>query len=215
MNNNIISNEEILDIFKYIDEFKDVMSESDIKKKRDSIVERLSFLVYSQTKMYKSFPNYEDLVQEGFVGLIKAVNRFDYKRFPNFFVFCSQWIRHYIKRAASKFDVVYSPDRQRVIYSELGQDEEEEDYDYDLEEIIFSKEKERVVKEVISTIPERERDIISKSFGFIDGGPQTLRQIGGQLDLTHERVRQLKNNTLEKLKKNKRLIQLIDGSENV
>ena len=208
----ITSNADIMDMFKDIDEFKkssDLPQDkigSVVTKKQDEIINKLSFLVYSQAKQYRNFPNYDDLVQEGFIGLLKAVRRFKWERFPNFFVFSEQWIRNYIKRAASRFDVVYNPNKSRVMYEEP--EENEIDPEETPDEILFAQERLVSINKILSEFPERDREIVQRIFGLDGTNPQTLREIGPQFNLTYERIRQIKNNVLKKLKKNQELNEL-------
>src|SRR5271157_2371799 len=121
-----MTNSDVMKIFEDIDSIKESNQISDVQKKQQvdslqtKIIEGLSFLVYSNAKGYRKFPNYEDLVQEGFIGLLRAVRKFNRKLFPNFFVYSERWIRHCIKRSASRFDVVYCPNKNRVVYSETS-----------------------------------------------------------------------------------------------
>jgi RNA polymerase sigma factor (sigma-70 family) len=205
----IVSNADIMKMFQDIGEFRanSALSEAAVEvsvlKLQDNIINKLSFLVYNQTRQYKKFPNYDDLVQEGFIGLIKSVRKFKWEMFPNFFVYSNQWIRHYVKRAASKFDVVYNPDRTRVIYSEP--DDDEIDKGDTPEEAYFNNERSIRINEILDGFPEREREIVRKIFGLNGQGKQTLREIGPQFNMTYERVRQIKNNVLNKLRKNQEL----------
>jgi len=205
----IISNADIMEMFKKIDEFKESSTlpqdkiDSTVTKKQDEIINRLSFLVYNQARQYRNFPNYDDLVQEGFIGLIKAVRSFKWERFPNFFVFSDQWIRHYVKRAASRFDVVYNPDKTRVVYAEP--DEDEADPNENPDEILWNTERKESIMEVLNGLPERDRIIVCKIFGLGGHEQQTLREIGPLFGISHERIRQIKENVLVKLKKNQEL----------
>jgi len=58
------------------------------------------------------------------------------------------------------------------------------------------------VAELLETLSGRERDIVEMYFGFEDGTLYTLDEIGRRLDLTRERVRQIKNKALLKLRQN-------------
>jgi RNA polymerase primary sigma factor len=58
------------------------------------------------------------------------------------------------------------------------------------------------INRVLSTLPQRERDIIKMSFG-IGTQPLTLDEIADKFDLTRERVRQIKDNVIKKLKSRK------------
>lgn len=211
-----MTNTETIELFKQIDEMKEAnilpqeVLAKEINAIHSKIVEGLSFLVYSNTKMYRKFPNYEDLVQEGFIGLLRAVRKFDHTLFPNFFVYSERWIRHSVKRAASRFDIVYNPNKNRVVYaepSELGIEEEIEDTP---EQVFFDKERGNRIEEVLCEFPDRDREIVKRIFGLGDyrHQPQTLREIGPMFDLTHERIRQIKNKVIAKLRKNESLNEL-------
>jgi RNA polymerase sigma factor (sigma-70 family) len=201
----VFSNDEVIKIFKQIDLLKNDQSKStEINKLRDEIVKSLSFLVYENTKSYRKFPNYEDLVQEGFIGLIKAVKKFDYNKYPNFFMYANQWIKNGVKRSASRFDIVYNPERKRVVYAEI---EKEEIDPINVEDIFLNKERQIKLKEIINEFSDRDKEIIKRLFG-IDKNQQTLREIGKELDLTHERIRQIKNGLVNKLRDNKKLEEL-------
>ncbi len=57
------------------------------------------------------------------------------------------------------------------------------------------------VNKYLDELPEREKDIIKLRYGLYDGRPRTLREIGEKYGISKERVRQLENNILNKLKK--------------
>jgi len=205
-----ISNDQVIEMFKSAESIKNDKNlspeqiEQQVKVIHNEIIKELSFLVYNNSRPYRRFSNYEDLVQEGFIGLLKAVRRFDYNRFPNFFIYAEQWIRNGVKRSASRFDVVYNPERKRVVYAEITSDangKEEEDPTTP-EDTFFVKEIQARVKEVLDEFSERDREIVKRIFGLGDQTPQTLREIGPDFNLTYERVRQIKNNVISKLKKN-------------
>ena len=97
-----MTNVETIKLFEEIDDIKtnntlpEEIRNREVASIQNKIVEKLAFLVYSNTKLYRKFPNYEDLVQEGFIGLLKAVRKFDRNLFPNFFVYSdkqSKWNR--------------------------------------------------------------------------------------------------------------------------
>jgi RNA polymerase sigma factor (sigma-70 family) len=209
-----MSNSQAMNLFKEAESIKNDINltaeevERKVRAIHDRLITELDFLVHSHTMMYVKYPNYEDLVQEGYIGLMKAVRRFDYTRFPNFFVYSEQWIRHSVKRAASRFDVVYSPNRERVVYAEPAELGIEESDDSTPEDTFFSKERAEQINLVLDDFPERDREIVKRIFGLDGFKPQTLRDIGPLYDLTHERVRQIKNNVISKLRKNQRLSEL-------
>lgn len=195
-----------MDIFKEIE----VINNSDlnekekdalIKKKRDRIITQLMFLVYSSARQYRSLPNYEDLVQEGLIGLIKATRKFEWRKFPNFFIYCRQWIINGILKAASRFDVVYNPNKIKVIYAEPL--EEEIDLENNPDDIYFTNEIRKNVIRETNKLPERERSVVKQYFGIGKYDETTLQEIGAQYNLSRERVRQIKDNALCRLKNRK------------
>lgn len=209
-----MTNAETLKLFEQIDDLKangnlpEEVLNREISATHDKIVEKLSFLVYSNCKMYRKFPNYEDLVQEGFIGLLRAVRKFNRNLFPNFFVYSERWIRHSVKRAASRFDIVYNPSKTRVVYAEPAEIGREEEADVTPEKTFFDKEKSSKIEEVLGDFPIRDREIVKRIFGLGEFDQQTLREIGPLFDLTHERIRQIKNKVILKLRKNESLNEL-------
>ena len=57
-----------------------------------------------------------------------------------------------------------------------------------------------LVREVLSTLSERESLILSRRYGLKDGTPRTLEEIGVQFGLTRERIRQIQEEALKKLR---------------
>lgn len=61
----------------------------------------------------------------------------------------------------------------------------------------------------LDRLTEREKDILLLRFGFIDGTPHTLEDIGLRYNVTRERIRQIEAKALQKLKKSKSVRQLL------
>jgi RNA polymerase primary sigma factor len=58
----------------------------------------------------------------------------------------------------------------------------------------------QLVSELVPRLPERERVILQQRFGLGDSGKLTLRSIGRRFGVTRERIRQLQNLALQKLR---------------
>jgi RNA polymerase primary sigma factor len=198
-----------------------------------------------------------DLIQEGNLGLIKAVERYDYKRGFRFSTYASWWIRHAIGRGlADKGREVRLPvhmleahyrlmKAQRQLASDLGrqpsneelakaarlsvekvermrnhlldqalsldrpvndedgrtlidvlQDGEESSAADLLSQHAISAELRRTLK----TLRPIEADILRRRFGLDDDEELTLKQIGEKYNLSRERIRQLQEQALTKMR---------------
>lgn len=58
----------------------------------------------------------------------------------------------------------------------------------------------RNLKEVLDTLSDREKNVLILRFGLDDGRPRTLEEIGGKMGVTRERIRQIEEKALKKLR---------------
>ncbi len=224
---------------------------------KNKLVESNLRLVVSVAKHYIGCGvSFQDLIQEGNIGLIKAVDKYDLDRGFRFSTYATWWIKQTISRAITDqsrtiripghmtelINKIKKSSRQLTValqrepsYAEIAKDlkikEEEvaEAYQYitsiaSLDDPIDDGEETTIgsliadnqvvdpvencehndmvaaIEKVLSTLSEREADILRLRFGLQGHDPLTLEEVGKKHDLTKERIRQIEIKALQKLR---------------
>jgi RNA polymerase primary sigma factor len=196
----------------------------------------------------------DDAIQEGSMGLVRAINQYDGSKHGNLGAYLPLWIQQYISRAvADKGRIIRLPvhvyetvqrlrQSHKEITEKLGREpsyaeiaieaeipveavlklleatQEQVSLESFLEdeandEVIlryfsvpsFEEEadneySEEYIRKSLSTLTERERFVISLRYGLYDGQERTLEDIGSDLHVTRERIRQIEAKALRKLR---------------
>jgi RNA polymerase primary sigma factor len=229
----------------------------DLKAKQALIAANLRLVIKVAKKYVNQGLAFQDLIEEGNLGLIKASEKFSWRRGFKFSTYATWWIRQSITRALSnqsrtvRVPVHVSEDIGRMervarqLSNALGRDPSQVEIakatKLKLEKIhklqrlsqrsisldvpvgdefntksivdfiedknitspaldVFLKLRTEKLRLLISTLTEKEQKVISMRFGFDEELPKTLEQTGLSLGVTRERIRQIEEKALQKIR---------------
>lgn len=224
-------------------------------------------LVFFTAKKYINCGlNFEDVIAEGNIGLIRAVEMFDPNKGFKFSTYAVFWIRQAILKAISnsnrairlpankieqivaikklqneyissfgklpsikylseKLDISEKNIKELISYqtevNSLDSLITHDDSDTTLGEIIedtkfenpekkyLIESQSKIIRSVLDTLTDKEAEVINKKFGLANGIAMTLEDIGKDMNLTKERIRQIEAQALKKLRNpsRKRMLQ--------
>ena len=154
-----------------------------------------------------------ELISEGNMGLLKAIEKFDESKDVKFISYAVWWIRQAMSDAIKKnkainfVEIEPNENNDSTINNKLVDEEDEysssnslysNEYDEKVKEITLNQK--AVVGKIMKSLNERERDIIEYYYGINNKKELNLIDIGKKYNLTSERVRQIKSNAIRKLR---------------
>lgn len=172
----------------------------------DKLVEsNLRFVVNVAKGYRKSGVPFSDLISEGNIGLITAAKKFDESKDVKFISYAVYWIRNSIQECIER----YNKNSSNEINAEAFTFDNSTSFDYSSsinnefeEELNIKQSRKASIDELMKTLKKREIKILSMYYGLLDGDEKTLDEIGQEMNLTKERVRQIKDKALVKLRTN-------------
>ena len=175
---------------------------------RDKIIKSNLKFVASVAKPYIGMGlSYPELIAEGNLGLMKAIDKFDYELGNKTISYSVWWIRQTILEALNKRNIINGDDSEfkTEVNEEMNTDDivnesYSEKYSEDDDTEIKIAEEVAVVANLLDCLNDREREVIKDYYGIDTDDELTLEEIGKKFNLTKERIRQIKESALKKLR---------------
>jgi len=174
------------------------LQEDSLAVKNQIIRANLRLVVSIAKKRVGTSNNFFELVSDGNMSLIRAVEKFDFSRGFKFSTYASWAIMKNFARSIPE----EKSRRDRYVTGhdemfEAAADHRTGEHEYESDH----KRNQEAVQGMLSRLNDRERQILVSRYGIGGASEQTLEQLGRELGITKERVRQIESRAQEKLRK--------------
>lgn len=190
------------ELMRYFENYRN----GDEKARQIIIYHNIRLVLYEVRKRFcNTMHDEKDLVSIGLIGLIKSVDGFDLSRNIEFMTYATRCIDNEIllylrgdkkKRLVDSLDVtLYSKYEKTVFLKDVLKDESFDivlDYEY--------SDSLSIIREIVESLPERDRQIVMLYFGFIDDKQYSQKEISEMLSITQSYVSRILKYNMQILK---------------
>ena len=184
--------------------------EGDVEARNKIIESNLRF-VFNIARKYtgKGIP-ISDLISEGNLGLVKAIEKFDTTKDVKFITYAVYWVREYmsasIRKNYSRADLTLIEDLQDTAKKNDAKPITNTKL-YDIEDEECDDGKDKMIDELLCVLNDKEKNIMEFTYGLCGHKPLTFQEIGKKYHISSERVRQIKIEALDKV----RMVAMAEG----
>lgn len=183
---------------KLMKEIEGLVRES-VAVKNFLIRSNLRLVVSIAKRHFKPQSNFFEMVSDGNMSLIRAIEKFDYSQGNKFSTYASWAImKNYARSIPTEMKQL---DRYRTGHEDLFT-QSTDGRDNPFQQELNQQNQHTAIMSILGQLDPRERDIILHRFGLNSGTePETLEKVGTRFGVTKERIRQIESRALSKLKK--------------
>ena len=196
----------------------------DLKAQNEILTSNLRFVFNIASRYKGNGAAISDLISEGNLGLVKAIQKFDTSKDVKFISYAVWWIRNAMQEFIKKRQASLNIEKEEEVLNKplfnKGIPDSEDEWiekrdvvlsdEEDEEKRELHKNQRKVIDTLMSKLCGREKVIIEKYYGIYGNKSKNLEELGKELGITKERVRQIKEQGLKKLRSE---ILLIEGAD--